>query len=157
MIMDIIFIVILIWIIHYFIMSLIQTNNYTDITNNINKMYISTIMALFVAFIYVLLMDFKNNDLSTNYYISIGLVIALLVYMYKSQFAVNNYDWVSTMIESNSNNLLVNKFMASEKSNCNDENTACVKLANQFVKLNQEQINLLKLLKNNLKSNRIFY
>jgi hypothetical protein len=157
MIMDIIFIIILVWIVNYFIVSLIQTNSYTDITNNLNKIYISTIMALLVSFVYVLLLDFKFNKLSCNYYIGIGLVVGLLTYAYRNQLGVNQYDWANTMIEYNSNNLLVNKFMASETSALNNVDMACVKLANQLVNLNQEQINILKQLRNNLKSNGVFY
>lgn len=157
MVMDIIFIIILVWIIHYFIMSFIQTDSYQDITNNLNKIYLSTIMGLLVAFVYILLLDFKHNEISCNYYLGIGLVIGILIYAYRNQLGVNEYDWVNTMIELNSNNILINKFMGQNKPTQNIASLACVKLANQMNNLNQEQINILKQIKPQLKSTGVFY
>ena len=112
MFLDIVFIMILVFIVQYFIISLIKTNSTSDITNNLNKIYLSSIFALFVGFIYVLMIDFKQNTLvNHNYYIGLGVGIGILIYVYKNQIGITDYDWANSMIEHQSTGILLSKKM----------------------------------------------
>jgi hypothetical protein len=156
MFLDIIFIMILTFIVQYFLMSWIITNSYTDITNNLNKVYLSTIFSLFIAFIYILWYDFKQNLLSCNYYIGLGIASGVLIYAYRQQLGVTDYDWINSMIEIQSNGILVSKFMSEQKSS-NENQTKCIELSKHIVNMQKDQIDLLKKLSYNSKIKGIFY
>lgn len=121
MFFDIIFIMILTFIVQYLIMSMITTNSYSDITNSLNKIYLSTILSLFVGLIYVLFVDFKkssasNSAYSLDYYIGFTIILGALIYAYRNQLCVTNNDWTNTMIETQSNGIFVSKFVSDNKS-----------------------------------------
>ena len=157
MFLDIIFIMILVFIIQYFIMSWIITNSAIDITSSLNKIYLSTIMALMIGFIYVLLVDFKQGNLTNcNYYIGLGIGIGVLVYAYRNQIGITDFDWANSMIELESNGIMLSKKMSEQKpSNLNQ--TKCVEFSNYIIKTQQEQINLFKQIVFNSNTKGIFY
>jgi hypothetical protein len=150
MIMEILFLTAIVFVVQYFIMSRIETNSHTDITNNLNKIYLSTISALSVAFLYVLLYDFKTSVLSANYYIGLGIGIGLLTWAYRNQWGVTEYDWINTMIEKQSEEILVTKAFVNSNQLTNSTNStnptdlAINKLSNWMIKNQQEQLALLK-------------
>ena len=159
MIMEIFFLIVIVFVVQYFIMSWVETNSRSDITNNLNKMYLSTISGLFVGFLYVLLYDFKGSTVSSNYYIGLGTGIGLLTYAYRNQLGVTEYDWVNTMIEKQSGGILVTKsFVNSNQFNQSNPNDIAVsKLANWMVKNQQEEIGILKKLSSQMTSKGVFY
>ncbi len=159
MIMEIFFLIIIVFIVQYYIMSWVETNSHKDIKNNLNKIYLSTISGLLVGFLYVLLYDFKKSTLSANYYIGLGVGIGLLTYAYRNQLGVNEYDWTNAMIEKQSGGILMTKsFLNSnlfDQTNPND--VAVSKLANWIVKNQQEEIELLTKINNQITTKGVFY
>ena len=64
---DILFLIILVFITQYFLVSLITVKSYSNITNSLSKIYLSTIVAVMVAFGYVIVHDFNTRGISCNY------------------------------------------------------------------------------------------
>ena len=157
MFLDIIFIMILVFIVQYFVMSIILTNLNLNITNNLNKIYISTILALIVGFIYVLMMNFKLGLLiDYNYYIGFGICSGIFIYAYKNQIGITDYDWANSMIELQSNGILISKIMSNQEPT-NDNKIKCIEFSKYIVKSQQEQIDLLKQLAFNSNTKGLFY
>lgn len=157
--MEIFFLIIIVFVVQYFIMSWVETNSHKDITNNLNKIYLSTISGLFVGFLHVLLYDFKKSTLSANYYIGLGVGIGLLSYAYRNQLGVNEYDWANTMIEKQSSGILVTKSFLNSNlvDQTNPNEVAVSKLANWIVKNQQDEVELLKKLTNQMTTKGVFY
>lgn len=157
MFLDIVFIMILVFIVQYFVIDLIKTNSTSYITNNLNKVYLSTISSLIVGFIYVLMIDFKKGDLvDMNYYIGLGIGIAILIYAYKNQLGITDYDWSNSMIENLSNSIMISQKM-SEQIPKNDNQTKSIEFAKYIVESQEEQIQLLKKLSSNSNNRGLFY
>lgn len=157
MFLDIVFIMCLVFIVQYYIIGLIKTNSTSDITNNLNKIYLSSISGLIVGFIYVLMTDFKLGYLADcNYYIGLSIGIGLITYAYKNQLGVTDYDWANSMIEIQSNGLIISKKMSEQKpSNVNQ--SKCIEFAKYIVKSQEEQIDMLKQLASNSNTKGLFY
>lgn len=158
MFLDIVFIMILVFIIQYFIMSWIITNSTNDITSSVNKIYLSTINGLMVGFVYILLIDFKKDYLiDCNYYIGLGIVIGILIYAYKNQIGITDFDWANSMIELESNGIMLSKKMSEQKPNNNLNQNMSIDFANYIVKSQQEQIDLFRQIASNSNTKGIFY
>ncbi len=157
MFLDIVFIMILVFVIQYFIMSWVTTNSPTDITSSLNKIYLSTIMALMIGFVYVLLIDFKQGSLmDCNYYIGLGISIGVLTYAYRNQVGITDFDWANSMIELQSNGIMLSKKMSEQKPS-NTNQTKCVEFSNYIIKAQQEQIELFRQLVSGSNTKGIFY
>jgi len=157
MFLDIVFIMILVFVVQYFIMSWIITNSSNNITSNLNKIYLSTISALMISFIYVLLIDFKQGTLiDCNYYIGFGIGIGILIYAYKNQIGITDYDWANSMIELQSNGIMLSTIMSEQKPT-NTNQTKCIEFAKYIVKAQNEQINLFKQIVSDSNTKGIFY
>lgn len=159
MFLDIVFIMCLVFVVQYWIISWITTNISSNITSSLNKVYLGVIFALMMSFIYVLLIDFKNSSLTDcNYYIGLGIGIGILTYAYKNQIGITDYDWTNSMIELQSNGIMLSQKMAvQELANPNHNQTKCIDFAKYIVKTQEEQINLLKQLNSNSNTKGLFY
>ena len=90
------------FIIQYYIMSLIMTNNVTNIRNSLGKLYISTIMAFLMGIVEVMMHDFYFGVLSLQYYIPLFVILGTFYYLYKSQYKINDKEYLNEMIEHHS-------------------------------------------------------
>jgi hypothetical protein len=157
MFLDIVFIIVLVFVVEYFLMNWIITNSPNKITYSLNKIYLSTITALMFGFVYMLLVDFKQGNLTDcNYYIGLGIGICILVYAYRNQIGITDFDWANSMIELRSNSIMLSKKM-SEQNPFNQNQTKCVEFANYIVRTDQEQITLLEQIVSNSNTKGIFY
>jgi hypothetical protein len=157
MFLDIVFIMILVFVIQYFIMSWVTTNTPNDITSSLNKIYLSTITALMFGFVYVLLIDFKQGSLiDYNYYIGLGIGIGVLIYAYKNQIGITDFDWANSMIELQSNGIMLSKKMSEQKPS-NTNQSKSVEFSNYIIKAQQEQIELFRQIVSNSNTKGIFY
>ena len=157
MFLDIVFIMCLVFIVWYFIIGLIKTNSTSDNINSLNKVYLSSISALIVSFIYVLMIDFKLGTMADcNYYIGLGIGIGIFTYAYKNQIGITDYDWANSMVEIQSNGVMISKKMSEQKPS-NDNQVKCVEFAKYIVKSQQEQIDLLKQLASTSNTKGLFY
>jgi hypothetical protein len=83
-------------------MSVIMTNDMTNIRNSLGKAYMSGIMALLMGIVEVAMNDYYMRMISTKYYIVLFILLGLLYYMYKTQQYIYDRDYLNEMIEHHS-------------------------------------------------------
>jgi len=113
----VLFMIICSFILQYYVMSLLMTNNYNNITNSIGKLYLSSIMAVVMGYLEVFMYDLMMVKISWNYYISFSLVLGVLVYMYRNQIGINDKEYLKEMIEHHSMALLTSKEILNKTHN----------------------------------------
>lgn len=154
MFLDIIFIIILVFIVQYYIISMVKTNSLSNLTFSLNKIYLSLIMSFIISLCYVLLVDFKQGFITdSNYYIAIGICLGLGIYAYRNQYGITDFDWANSMIEIQSNGILISEKMANQNQN----SSKCVEFAKYIVKAQEEQIDLLKQFSSESNTKGFFY
>ena len=79
-----------------------MVNNRLYITNNIGKAYLATIMGLLMVLLEVMMHDQQYKVVSYNYYIILGVLLALFVYLYRAQVAIKDKQYLEGMIEHHS-------------------------------------------------------
>jgi len=89
-------------VIQYYVMSVIMTNDMTNIRNSLGKAYMSGIMALLMGIAEVAMNDYYMRMISTKYYIVLFILLGLLYYMYKTQQYIYDRDYLNEMIEHHS-------------------------------------------------------
>ena len=129
--------------IQYYLMPPIMVSNRVYITNNIGKAYMSLIMAVFMVFLEVIMHDYQYHVLSLNLYMIILSSLALLVYLYKKQIAINDKQYLEGMIEHHSMALLT-----SEEILKKTDNYEISKLAKNIIQQQQDEIKTMRELLN---------
>jgi uncharacterized protein (DUF305 family) len=99
---SVIFMMLLSFFIQYYVMSVIMTNEITNIRNSLGKAYMSGIMALLMGIVEVAMNDYYMRMISTKYYIVLFILLGLLYYMYKTQQYIYDRDYLNEMIEHHS-------------------------------------------------------
>ena len=127
------------FLIQYFLMSPIMVNSRTDITNNIGKAYMATIMGLFMVLLEVMMHDHQYSVLSLNLYAIVIAGLALFVYLYIKQVAINDKQYLEGMIEHHSMGILT-----SEEILKKTDNYDVTKLAKNIIQTQQDEINIMK-------------
>lgn len=99
---SVLFMMLLSFVIQYYVMSVIMTNNITNIRNSLGKVYMSGIMALLMGIVEVAMNDYYMKMISAKYYIILFILLGLLYYMYKTQQYIYDRDYLNEMIEHHS-------------------------------------------------------
>lgn len=133
------------FIIQYYIMSVIMTNDVTNIRNSLGKLYISTIMAFLMGIVEVMMHDFYSGVLSLQYYIPLFVVLGILYYLYKIQYKINDKEYLNEMIEHHSMALLTSDEILKKT---NDDNV--ILLADSIIKGQQKEISIMKQMVQNM-------
>jgi len=123
------------FLIQYFLMSPITTYNRFDITNNVSKVYMSTIMGLFMVFLEIMMHDNQYNVLSVTSYVILASLLVLFIYLYRKQVAVNDKQYLEEMIEHHSMALLTSNRILEKTS---DYNVA--KIAKNIIQKQEDEI-----------------
>ena len=131
------------FIIQYFLMSPIMVNNRVYITNNIGKAYMSSIMALFMILLEVMMHDHQYHVLSLNLYAIIFAALALFIYLYRKQVAINDKQYLEGMIEHHSMGLLTSEEILKKTDNYN-----VAKIAKNIIQTQQDEIRIMRELLN---------
>ncbi len=90
------------FIIQYLLMPPIMVNNISYITNNLGKLYLSTIMGIYMVFLTVIMRDHQYHTLSLNWYIILISLLSLFIYLYRYQKGINDKQYLAGMIEHHS-------------------------------------------------------
>ena len=90
------------FIIQYFIMPPIMVNDRIYITNNIGKAYMGIFMGLCMVVLEIMMHDHQYGVLSVNWYAILVSLLALLIYLYRNQIAINDKQYLEGMIEHHS-------------------------------------------------------
>ncbi len=129
------------FIIQMFVMSGIMTNSYKNITFSLGKFYMSVIMALLMGLLEVLMYDNHMNSLSVYYYLSLGFILVIFIYLYRNQIYINDKDYLNEMIEHHSMALLTSEEILQKT---NSEKVK--KIAENIVTTQEKEIEYMKLL-----------
>ena len=103
---SVVFMIVASFIIQYFVMGYIMTNEQKNIRFSRGKVYLSFIMAGLMGLIEVLMHDSHYHTFSTQYYIILGSVVVLFVYLYRNQVGIDDINFLNEMIEHHSMALL---------------------------------------------------
>ena len=120
-----------------------MVNNRVYITNNIGKVYMSSIMALFMILLEVMMHDHQYNVLSLNLYILIISGLVLFVYLYRKQVYINDKQYLEGMIEHHSMGLLTSEEILKKTDNYN-----VAKIAKNIIQTQQDEIRIMRELLN---------
>jgi hypothetical protein len=99
---SVLFMMLLSFFIQYYVMSVIMTNNLTNIRNSLGKAYMSGIMAILMGIVEVAMNDYYMRMISAKYYIVLFILLGILYYMYKTQQYIYDRDYLNEMIEHHS-------------------------------------------------------
>jgi Ca2+/Na+ antiporter len=127
------------FIIQYYLMPPIMVSNRIYITNNIGKAYLATIMGLFMILLEVIMHDHQYHVFSFNFYIILFALLALFVYLYRTQVAINDKQYLEGMIEHHSMALLT-----SEEILKKTDSYDVTKLAKNIIQQQQDEIQLMR-------------
>ena len=86
------------FIIQYFLMPPIMVSENAYITNNIGKAYMAVIMGLFMVVLEIMMHDHEHNMLSLNLYAIFIVILALFVYLYRKQVAIDDKQYLEGMM-----------------------------------------------------------
>lgn len=131
------------FIIQMFVMSSIMTNSYKNITFSLGKFYMSVIMALLMGILEVLMYDTHMNTLSVYYYLSLGFLLVMFIYLYRNQIYIDDKDFLKEMIEHHSMALLTSEEILQKT---NSEKVK--KLAENIISTQEKEIEYMKQLLN---------
>ena len=116
-----------------------MVSNRIYITNNIGKAYIATIMGLFMILLEVMMHDHQYHVFSFNFYIILFALLALFVYLYRKQVAINDKQYLEGMIEHHSMALLT-----SEEILKKTDNYYVTKLAKNIIQQQEDEIRMMR-------------
>jgi len=105
------------FIIQYFLMPPIMINDIRHFTNNIGKAYLATIMAISMVILEIMMRDHQYNVLSLNWYVILFGLIALFIYLYRVQAAINDKQYLEGMIEHHSMAVFTSKEILKKTNN----------------------------------------
>ena len=129
------------FIIQLIFMSFIMTNSYQNITFSVGKFYISSIMALLMGLLEVLMYDIHMKSISITYYLSIVFVLVIFIYLYRNQEYIQDEDYLNEMIEHHSMALLTSEEILQKT---NSERVK--KLAENIISTQEKEIEYMKAL-----------
>ena len=118
------------FVVQYVVSSYIMTNKVEHINHSVGKIYMCTIMGLFMV-----LLDLLIHGATIQYF-SIALGVTLLVvYLYRIQFGVDDTNYLREMVEHHSMAILTSRNIL-EKT----KNPALINLATKIVTTQEKEI-----------------
>ena len=133
------------FIIQLTLMSFIMTNSYRNITFSMGKFYISTIMALLMGLIEVLMFDIHMRTISVQYYLALLFFLVIFLYLYRNQVYILDKEYLEEMIEHHSMALLT-----SEEILQKTESERVKRLAENIIITQEKEIEYMKQLVNSI-------
>jgi hypothetical protein len=127
------------FLIQYFLMGMIMVNNVKDITNNLGKLYMSIIMALYMVILEVIMHDHYYEVISTNNYLIFGAILVLFIILYRTQQFINDKQYLEGMIEHHSMAILTSNKILGKTDNYN-----VAKLAKEIIQKQEDEIIIMK-------------
>ena len=127
------------FIIQYFFMPHIMVDSIYNITNNLGKAYMAVCMAISMVLLEVMMHDHQYSVLSLNLYAIFGASLALFVYLYRKQVAINDKQYLEGMVEHHSMALLT-----SEEILKKTDNYDVAKLAKNIIQTQKDEIREMK-------------
>jgi hypothetical protein len=132
------------FIIQFFVMSVIMTNNVSNITFSLGKFYISVIMALLMGLLEIIMYDTQMKTLNTIYYIVFMFLLVIFVYIYRNQVYIDDEEYLKEMIEHHSMAMLTSEEILQKT---NSERVK--RLVENIILTQQKEIEFMEKLINN--------
>ena len=127
------------FIIQYFGMSVVMTNQLSEITNSLGKVYIATLMGLTMIVVEIMLHDHQYGVMSTKTYAVLAGLIGLVTFLYRKQVAIDDKMYVRGMIEHHSMALLTSKRILEKTDNYD-----VAKLAKNIIQKQEDEIAVMR-------------
>ena len=134
------------FVIQYLLMSAIMSNNVSNITNSLGKVYLATIMGLFMVIIEIAMRDMQYASFNVMYYSVFGGLLALFIYFYRTQYAIKDRQYLEEMIEHHSMALLTSDQILKKTDSYNVS-----KIAKNIIQTQKDEILEMKNLLKNMK------
>jgi hypothetical protein len=125
------------FIIQYVFMSYIQANRSEDITNSVGKVYMCTMMGLFMALLSIIL----NPMFNQGRFLTACSLLVITIYLYKIQFGIGDKNYLREMIEHHSMALLTSKEILVKS-----RNPSVINLATRILTTQEKEIDDMKYL-----------
>ena len=134
------------FIIQYLLMSAIMSNSISNVTNSLGKVYLATIMGLYMVLIEIAMRDMQYGSFNVMYYSIFGGLLIIFIYFYRVQYAIKDRQYLEEMIEHHSMALLTSQEILKKTDSYNVS-----KLAKNIIQTQTDEIlemrNLLKIVK----------
>lgn len=127
------------FIVQYFLMQLIMINDIKYFTNNIGKAYLATIMGIFMVILEIMMRDHQYHVFSLNWYLILFSLLAMFIYLYRVQVAINDKQYLEGMIEHHSMALLTSEAILKKTDNYN-----VAKLAKNIIEKQTDELRTMK-------------
>ena len=127
------------FIIQYFLMPPIMVSENAYITNNIGKAYMAVIMGLFMVVLEIMMHDHEHNMLSLNLYAIFIVILALFVYLYRKQVAIDDKQYLEGMIEHHSMGIFT-----SEEIFKKTDNYEVAKIAKNIIQTQNDELRTMR-------------
>jgi hypothetical protein len=127
------------FIIQYFLMPPVMVSETTYITNNIGKVYMAVIMGLFMVVLEIMMHDHQYNVFSWNLYAGFITMLALFVYLYRKQVAVDDKQYLEGMIEHHSMGIFT-----SEEILKKTDNYEVAKIAKNIIQTQNDELRAMR-------------
>ncbi len=123
----------------YFLMPPVMVSNTMYITNNVGKAYLATIMGLGMVILEIIMRDHQYRTLSLNLYALLFGLLAMFVYLYRTQTAIKDKEYLKGMIEHHS----MAVFMSEEILKKSD-NYEVSKLAKNIIAQQKDELRVMQ-------------
>jgi len=133
------------FIIQYFLMPPIMVNKYAYVTNNIGKAYLATIMGVSMVILEIMMRDHQYHVLSINWYVILFGLLAMFIYLYRVQVAINDKQYLEGMIEHHSMALFTSEAILKKTDNYN-----IAKLAKNIIEKQTDELRSMQELVNKM-------
>ena len=127
------------FIIQYFLMPPIMVSENTYITNNIGKVYMAVIMGLFMVLLEIMMHDHEHNMLSLNLYAIFIVILALFVYLYRKQVAIDDKQYLEGMIEHHSMGIFTSEELLKKT-----DNYEVAKIAKNIIQTQNDELRAMR-------------
>ena len=127
------------FIIQYFGMSLVMTNQLSEITNSLGKVYVAALMGLTMIVVEIMMHDHQYGVMSTKTYAVLAGLIGLVTFLYRKQVAIDDKMYVRGMIEHHSMALLTSKRILEKTDNYD-----VAKLAKNIIQKQEDEIAVMR-------------
>lgn len=131
------------FIVQYFFMPAITVNGLSNVTNNIGKAYLASLLGLFMATIEVFIHDRRYHTISYKIYAVLCSLIVAFIYLYRKQIAIKDKQYLEAMIEHHSNSVFMSEEILKKTDNYN-----VAKIAKNIIQVQKDEMkNMIELTK----------
>jgi uncharacterized protein (DUF305 family) len=116
-----------------------MANQFENIRNSLGKVYLSVIMGLYMMVLEIMMHDHHYGVFSIKYYVMIGGLLCIFIYLYRTQKYITDKQYLEEMIEHHSMALLTSNKILEKTDNYNVS-----KLAKNIIQKQEDEIKEMK-------------